>query len=123
MIGPKAIFSPPIPQGGADAAAPVDVAPASVIVFEGEGVSERIDSIVVEEPLEIRARGPGQEPISLAVTMRTPGHDRELAVGFLYTEGLLSSPAELEAVEAPRSAPPAGSRHLLHVLLAQPFPP
>src|SRR5882757_2073930 len=99
MIDPKAASSLPITQRGADAAAAGDVAPASVVVVEGEKVAERVDSIVVEEPLEIRARGPGQEPISLAVTMRTPGHDRELAVGFLYTEGLLSSPAELEGVE------------------------
>jgi len=43
-----------------------------------------IDEVAVEEPLEIRVDG---EP--LAVTMRTPGHDDELAVGFLYGEGLI----------------------------------
>jgi len=42
------------------------------------------DEVAVEEPLEIRVDG---EP--LAVTMRTPGHDEELALGFLYTEGLI----------------------------------
>ncbi len=42
------------------------------------------DFVAIEEPLEIRVDG---EP--LAVTMRTPGHDEELAVGFLYGEGLL----------------------------------
>jgi FdhD protein len=46
------------------------------------------DRVAVEEPLEIRVGG---EP--LAVTMRTPGHDEELALGFLYGEGLIDGPA------------------------------
>jgi FdhD protein len=47
----------------------------------------REDVVAVEEPLEIRVDG---EP--LAVTMRTPGHDEELALGFLLTEGLIDGP-------------------------------
>jgi FdhD protein len=47
----------------------------------------REDTIAVEEPLEIRV---DDEP--LAVTMRTPGHDEELALGFLYGEGLIDGP-------------------------------
>lgn len=56
-------------------------APGAVkrIVRDGEP-----DTVAVEEPLEIRVDG---EPV--AVTMRTPGHDEELALGFLYGEGLL----------------------------------
>jgi FdhD protein len=46
-----------------------------------------IDAVAVEEPLEIRVDG---QP--LAVTMRTPGHDEELALGFLYGEGLIDCP-------------------------------
>jgi FdhD protein len=46
-------------------------------------VTERADSLAVEEPLEIRVNG---EPVS--VTMRTPGEDIDLALGFLVTEGL-----------------------------------
>jgi FdhD protein len=49
----------------------------------------RSDEVAVEEPLEIRVEG---EP--LAVTMRTPGNDEELALGFLYGEGLIEGPAE-----------------------------
>src|SRR3954464_802288 len=45
------------------------------------------DRVAVEEPLEIRIRGE-----ALAVTMRTPGHDEELACGFLWGEGLLGGP-------------------------------
>src|SRR5438067_13923735 len=47
----------------------------------------RSDAVAVEEPLEIRVDG---RP--LAVTMRTPGHDEELALGFLYGEGLIDQP-------------------------------
>src|SRR5438552_5135465 len=45
------------------------------------------DEVAVEEPLEIRVAGQ-----ALAVTMRTPGHDEELALGFLYGEGLIDGP-------------------------------
>jgi FdhD protein len=48
------------------------------------------DPVAVEEPLEIRIAG---EP--LAVTMRTPGHDPELVLGFLLAEGIVSSPQEI----------------------------
>ena len=51
------------------------------------------DSVVTEEPLEIRLQGE-----SLAVTMRTPGHDEELAAGFALTEGLVDHPEDLAAV-------------------------
>ena len=47
------------------------------------------DRVAVEEPLEIRVDG---EP--LAVTMRTPGDDEELALGFLHGEGLIDGPRE-----------------------------
>ncbi|MDA0182423.1 formate dehydrogenase accessory sulfurtransferase FdhD [Solirubrobacter phytolaccae] len=45
------------------------------------------DEVAIEEPLEIRVDG-----APLAVTMRTPGHDEELALGFLYGEGLIDGP-------------------------------
>jgi len=44
------------------------------------------DDVVAEEPLEIRAQGE-----TMAITMRTPGADRELAVGFLFAEGVIGS--------------------------------
>jgi FdhD protein len=47
------------------------------------------DAVAIEEPLEIRVDG-----AALAVTMRTPGHDEELALGFLYGEGLIDGPRD-----------------------------
>src|SRR5215212_10153550 len=53
--------------------------------------SERPDTVATEEPMEIRVGGPGQEASAVAVTMRTPGGDYELAAGFLFTEGLIAA--------------------------------
>ena len=65
-----------------------------------DGKSTRVqDYLAVEEPLEIRI---GETPVS--VTMRTPGHDLELAAGFLFTEGIISSRDELIGVEPVGSA-------------------
>ncbi len=74
------------------------VTPVRVRVLDGEQVGERPDKIVTEEPMEIRVHGPGQQPAALAVTMRTPGNDFELAVGFCVTEGIIIRPDELESV-------------------------
>jgi FdhD protein len=52
------------------------------------------DYLAAEEPLEIRVAG---EPLS--VTMRTPGHDRELAAGFLFTEGLIQRREQIVKLE------------------------
>ena len=47
------------------------------------------DTLAAEEPMEIRLGGTGAAPEPVGVTMRTPGHDFELAVGFLVSEGLV----------------------------------
>jgi FdhD protein len=70
-----------------------------VLVVEHGAGRERSDRLAGEEPLEIRAAGPGQEVVRVAVTMRTPGHDFELAAGFLHSEGLLRSPLELAEIK------------------------
>jgi FdhD protein len=62
--------------------------PGSQLYREIERDGER-DAVAVEEPLEIRVDG---KPLS--VTMRTPGNDEELALGFLYGEGLIDGPRE-----------------------------
>src|SRR2546430_1197241 len=64
-----------------DVASPYSVASAEVVRAPG-GHVER-DRLAVEEPLEIRVGG-----IPVAVTMRTPGHDEELALGFCISEGI-----------------------------------
>ncbi len=46
-----------------------------------------VDDVIAEEPLQILAAGPGQDPVPLVTTVRTPGHERELAVGWLLAEG------------------------------------
>src|SRR5579859_8116024 len=55
-------------------------------------LQETTDPIAIEEPLEIRLRyGPTakKQEQSISITMRTPGHDEDLALGWLYTEGIL----------------------------------
>jgi FdhD protein len=61
-----------------------------VLVRRGPALAPAEDELVIEEPLEIRLN---DRP--LAVTMRTPGQDRVLAVGFLATEGILRGPEDL----------------------------
>src|SRR5688572_12726179 len=69
---------------------------AHVLAVRGATVERRPDRLAGEEPLQIRAAGPGQEPVDVAVTMRTPGDEEELAAGFLVTEGL-ATPAAVAA--------------------------
>ena len=77
--------------GGADGAAPPYTAVRVEVVRLPEGGREH-DAVAVEEPLEIRIGG---EPV--AVTMRTPGHDEELALGFFYGEGRSTRPSRLHS--------------------------
>jgi FdhD protein len=81
----------------------------------------RPDRLATEEPMEIQAAGPGQEPGPVAVTMRTPGHDFELAVGFLWTEGLLTSPDDLISVRYCEVPPDEQHFNVVTVRLAREF--
>jgi FdhD protein len=60
-----------------------------VLRYQAGSSAQRTDTVVGEEPMEIRAGPPGAPAERVAVTMRTPGRDFELAAGFLFTEGLI----------------------------------
>lgn len=63
----------------------------------GSKESEKADSLAIEEPLEIAVKlGDAGEKNSVSVTMRTPENDEELAVGFLFTEGIIFSKENLK---------------------------
>jgi FdhD protein len=65
-----------------------DVARAVVQVRGGQAL-EAQDQLAGEEPMELRAAGPDQEPVPVFTTLRTPGHEVDLALGWLVGEGLL----------------------------------
>ena len=75
------------------------VTPVRVVAVRPDHHLEVPDRVATEEPMEIRAAGPGQRPAPVAVTMRTPGHDFELAAGFLLTEGVIDGRADVAAVK------------------------
>ena len=69
---------------------------SSVAAFRsepGQPLAAHADELAVEEPLEIRIAGE-----TFATTLRTPGHDHELVAGFLLSEGLIRSRADLGSV-------------------------
>ena len=92
------------------------------VAFHGRDTDEDTDLVTVEEPMEIRLgfttdEGPTEQSIS--VTMRTPGDDFDLALGFLYTEGVIRDPRDVTSIEhcGPPS-PDKGLRNVVKVTLA-----
>jgi FdhD protein len=78
-----------------------EVGSGHVLRRKPDGSFERVlDELTVEEPLEIRI---GDR--ALAVTMRTPGHDDELAAGFLLSEALIRDPGQIHKIEKPVLVP------------------
>lgn len=79
---------------------------ATVIGVEGGQCHEKVDELAVEEPLAIAiTHGPlsDRRRTTISITMRTPGHDRDLAAGLLFAEGVVSQPSHILALETLRS--------------------
>lgn len=80
------------------------------------------DFVAVEEPLEIRlgyATPQGRTASSISITMRTPGNDAELAVGFLYSESIIQTGNDVASVEHVGDvAPDTGNHNIIRVDLA-----
>ena len=98
-----------------------NLTPAKVVTVRRGVRSDRADTLATEEPMEIRAGGPGQEAEAVAVTMRTPGGDFELAVGFLFTEGLIA-PGDVHRVAYCDNVPGEDQQYnIVSVMLDRPF--
>jgi FdhD protein len=72
----------------------LDPGRATIIRWDSGTTSHAEDEISIEEPLEIRVRGR-----AISVTMRSPGHDDELAAGFLLTEGIIRHAGDVLRIE------------------------
>jgi FdhD protein len=85
-----------------------------------DGAEERPDHVATEEPLEIRLIQNGRTR-TVAVTMRTPGSDPELALGFLFSEGVIAHRGQVLRA-APCKGPDVGCANILEVELADGVP-
>src|SRR5262245_16987976 len=73
---------------------PERVMNAAITHWQEDQQQQYEDQLAIEEPFEVRI-----DRRSLAVIMRTPGHDHELAAGFLFTEGVVRQPADILVIE------------------------
>src|SRR5262245_37556001 len=90
------------------------LAQAEIVRYETDAAFRaKSDWLVREEPLEIRVRGR-----SIAVTMRTPGQDEELAAGFLLTEGLIRERTDVIDIAFCQQGEAAQHANTLNVFLA-----
>ena len=94
---------------------------ARVLAVRGDRVERRPDRLAGEEPLQIRVAGPGQTPVDVVVTMRTPGDEAELAAGFLVTEGL-TTPAAVAGASYTYGDPATHSQPHDEVFVRLPVP-
>jgi FdhD protein len=110
------------PAGQPRAATRHATTPVRVLVAtDAPGATERPDRLATEEPLAIQVRGRRQELVSVAVTMRTPGNDFELAAGFLFSEGLLHARREVAGIRYCDVAPDLQHYNVVTVDLTVPF--
>ncbi|GLH95178.1 formate dehydrogenase accessory sulfurtransferase FdhD [Phytohabitans aurantiacus] len=92
----------------------------TVVRIDGGGSTStrRTDTLAAEEPLEIRVR-----PKPLAVTMRTPGDDLDLAIGFLLTEGIIGGADDVVTAQLCAGAETPNTYNVVDVVLAADVPP
>ena len=83
--------------------------------WHGGATSERTEALAVEEPLEIRLAGR-----RFTLTMRTPGHDEELAAGFLFAEGFINDATELGEIRRVRGRRGAPEPNAIDIVLNVP---
>jgi FdhD protein len=90
----------------------------------GSGASQTIvmDTVVGEEPLEIRVGRPGEKRAPLAVTMRTPGDDIDLALGFLLTEGIIGASDDVLTAQLCAGSEEPNTYNVVDVALAPHVP-
>jgi FdhD protein len=102
--------------------------PAALPQVDGDGLETRVplhrwsrdeaveaeDLVAHEEPLELQLQG-----LSVAVVMRTPGHDEELALGFLRSEGVITSMDDVRSVHACSEAQGDAEDNVIRVLLRE----
>src|SRR5712691_7641589 len=91
---------------------PERVMNAQVTHWQENEFQQRKDHLAVEEPFEVRIN-----QRSLAVIMRTPGHDHELAMGFLFSEGVIRHPHDVLAIEDATEADGVPLANVVNVVL------
>jgi FdhD protein len=92
----------------------------TVTTIHGDQEHTRRDRLAGEEPMEIRVIDPSGATTPVAVTMRTPGHDFDLAVGFLVTEGVIA-PGTVTRVAYCDDAPPEQQYNVVTVTTTEPI--
>src|SRR6202030_691115 len=83
--------------------------------WHGGATSERTEALAVEEPLEIRLAGR-----RFTLTMRTPGHDEELAAGFLFAAGFINDAKELGEIRRVRGRKGEAEPNAIDIVLNVP---
>lgn len=98
------------------------VVPTDIQQINSQSSELKRDLLAQEEPLEIKlgfGKKENRQQKSLAVTMRTPGHDQELALGFLLGEGILSEPGEITYINYCKDSEGKLSENVIRVELSE----
>ncbi|GIH74411.1 formate dehydrogenase accessory sulfurtransferase FdhD [Planobispora longispora] len=114
---PRGAPGTPAGEAGRGVRRPGPVSRVRIREFSGRAVRDRRDDLATEEPLEIRIRAGGGRR-TVAITMRTPGHDFELAAGFLHGEGV-AAPGSIASISycADEDVPPEARYNTVTVRL------